>query len=79
MKKPDSTKQFIVSVIFMTTLIIGCIIFVVGLKMNMTVGENPWLTFAGFCLAGISTMILCSGTGDLFKIFFTTIFGRNKE
>lgn len=78
MKRPESTKKFIVSVIFMTTLIIGCIIFIVGLKMNMLGNENPWLTFAGFCLAGTSTMVLCAGMGDLFKIFFTTIFGRNK-
>ena len=63
----------------MTTLIIGCVLTIVGIKSNMMGVGNPWLVLAGFCVAGVSTMILCSGTGDLFKIFFTTIFGRDKK
>ncbi len=79
MKKPESKKKFIISVILMTTLIIGCVLTFVGIKINMMGIGNPWLVFAGFCVVGVSTMILCSGMGDLFKIFFTTIFGRDKK
>jgi len=79
MKKPESKKKFIFSVILMTTLIIGCIVLFVGIKGNMMGIGNPWVVLVGFCITGISTMILCSETGELFKIFFTTLFGKNKK
>ena len=79
MKKPESKKKFIFSIILMTTLIIGCIVVFVGIKKNMMGIGNPWVVLVGFCITGISTMILCSGMGELFKIFFTTLFGKNKK
>ncbi len=63
----------------MTTLIIGCILTFGGIRRNMMGIGNPWLVVVGFCIVGVSTMILCSGMGDLFKIFFTTIFGKDKK
>lgn len=79
MKKPESKKKFILSTILMITLSIGCVITFIGLRNNMLGVGSPWLMFAGFCVVGVSTMILCSGMGDLFKIFFTTIFGKDKN
>lgn len=79
MKKPESKKKFIASVILMITFVIGCVLFIVGAQSNMMGVGNPWVAFAGFCIVGISTMILCSGMGELFKIFFTTIFGKDKK
>lgn len=79
MKKPESKKKFIVSVVLMITLIIGCTMFFIGIIRNMIGFENPWIVLVGFFITGISTMILCSGMGELFKIFFTTLFGKDKH
>ena len=79
MKKPESKKKFIISVMLMTICVVGFIVGFVGLKqLSMGVG-NKWVMFAGMCIGGTALCILCSGMGDLFKIFFTTIFGKDKK
>lgn len=71
--------MFIFSVILMVILIAGIVVTFCGVAQNLRGKGNPWVVLIGFCMCGISTMILCAGMGDLFKIFFSTIFGKDKK
>lgn len=79
MKKPESKKKFIASVIFMIALVVGYILLARGfalMESNRYIANI--LLYIGGGLIGVSFIVLINGTGDLFKTFFTTIFGKDK-
>ena len=74
MKKPESKRKFIASVIFMIMLVVGLII-IFG---SMSLGKM-YIAIAGYVMCSISFVVLSYGGGILFDIFFKTIFGKEKD
>lgn len=73
MKKPESNNKFIWSIVFMYILTQSIPLCFYGLV------NKPWMLIVGIILTAVSFIVLSYGSGELFKIFFTTIFGKNNK
>ncbi len=74
MKKPESNRKFIVSIVFIYILMQSIPICFYGV-----VSSRMWMTIVGIVLTATSFIVLSYGPGELFKIFFSTIFGKNNK
>lgn len=73
-KKPESNNKFIVSIVFIYILIQSIPLCFYGIATS-----RMWMTIVGVVLTGASFIVLSYGSGELFKIFFNTILGKNNK
>lgn len=78
MKKPESNVKFVFSVIFMIMLVAGLVVLAIAFGNYFSFGiTNETMLMVGIVLLSVSMVVFTSS--GLFKLFFTTLFGKDKE